>query len=626
MACSRIGRAGRRGFAWRLAWLLALLLWPTAQAFAGESFPDGVTPLFTACYYPDYEGAAAPGPNERCVKRELPAGFRIRGETPSFGDRWFRVEFDVEAHQAGKLYGVYLPSIAQNVAVYLDGSIAGSSTHSDRLDTLNTNIPQLFVLPENLLTPGRHDLHVRIYSGFRGTGRLAPFAIGPLHLLAPEHRRRAWLQFHGPQAINLGVALIGVTSIVLWFRRRNETAFGYFALVCALWIVRNLHLSTVEPWLHPAHFDVVAHGSVLWLTASLHVFCFRMLGKRFRRLEAALWAYALCCTLALFATDRDNFWAVARYVLILPQISALLLAGYLARQAWVRRETATTLLFAATVATVLLGTYDSLLWQNKLPFPRIFLMPYGSLLFAAVAGWALVDRVVRAQMQFERLNRELEHRVREKEADLARNYARLADLERERTIAVERQRILRDIHDGLGSQLLTSISLVERGQMQSGEVALLLRECVDDLRIAIDSLRPTGSDLLAVLGNLRYRLEPRLAAAGISLTWDVRDTPPLPPLDSEGVLNVMRMAQEALTNIVKHAHASHVVITFHFDREAGRHCLTISDNGQGFDLQSVQHGDGLRNMTARGQRSRAQVRMASSPGGTCVTIHLPPSA
>jgi signal transduction histidine kinase len=306
-----------------------------------------------------------------------------------------------------------------------------------------------------------------------------------------------------------------------------------------------------------------------------------------------------------------------------PQLAAVVLVAYLGWQLWIRREADIMLLLIATTGTVLLGIYDTLLWQNKLPFPRIYLMPYASLLFVAVAGWALVDRFVRAQSQFEQLNRELESRVRDRETELAHNYAKLADLERERTIVTERQRILRDIHDGLGSQLLTSISLVERGQMQSSEVAAVLRECVDDLRLAIDSLRPTGADLLAVLGNLRYRLEPRLAAAGIAMVWHIHDTPPLPPLNSESVLNIMRMVQEALTNTVKHARASKVHVTLKFDEKTKRHCLTISDNGCGFDTHNRHRGDGLRNMQMRADKGRASVRIESSERGTTVMILLP---
>jgi signal transduction histidine kinase len=601
------------------ALVLLCLSW---HAPAEETFPPGTIAIVETDYYPDYDGTTIPGVHERNIKQNLPAGIRISGEDASYKDRWFRAAFYVDRTMA-EPQSVYFPNVIQNVAVYLDGNLVGASAELDRPTKLNWNMPQLFVLPAHSLSPGNHDLHIRIYTGIGGTGRLAPFALGPLSELSLVHQRRAWAQFYGPQAISLAVALIGTISFLLWLRRRDETAFGYFALVCVIWIVRNMHLIKHEPALPAFIFYVVTHSSAVWLSAAIYVFCFRMLEKRFPRVEMAWWIYATICTLALSFTDRVSFWPIARAMLAPPQLAAVVLVAYLGWQLWIRREADIMLLLIATTGTVLLGIYDTLLWQNKLPFPRIYLMPYASLLFVAVAGWALVDRFVRAQSQFEQLNRELENRVRDRETELAQNYAKLADLERERTIVTERQRILRDIHDGLGSQLLTSISLVERGQMQSGEVAAVLRECVDDLRLAIDSLRPTGADLLAVLGNLRYRLEPRLAAAGIEMVWYIHDTPSLPPLNSESVLNIMRMVQEALTNTVKHARASKVNVTLKFDETTKRHCLSISDNGCGFDTQNHHRGDGLRNMQMRAHKGYALVTVESSEKGTCVAILLP---
>ena len=67
-----------------------------------------------------------------------------------------------------------------------------------------------------------------------------------------------------------------------------------------------------------------------------------------------------------------------------------------------------------------------------------------------------------------------------------------------------------DMHDGIGGQLIKTLSLVENGKAASHEVAAALQYCIDDLPLAIDSLEPTDDDLLPVLGNLRFRFEARL--------------------------------------------------------------------------------------------------------------------
>jgi two-component system, NarL family, sensor kinase len=89
------------------------------------------------------------------------------------------------------------------------------------------------------------------------------------------------------------------------------------------------------------------------------------------------------------------------------------------------------------------------------------------------------------------------------------------------------------------------------------------------------------------------------------------------------VLNIMRMVQEALTNTVKHARASKVHVTLKFDEKTKRHCLSISDNGCGFDTHNRHRGDGLRNMQMRADKGRASVKIESSEKGTAVMILLP---
>src|SRR5271167_3975429 len=79
----------------------------------------------------------------------------------------------------------------------------------------------------------------------------------------------------------------------------------------------------------------------------------------------------------------------------------------------------------------------------------------------------------------------------------------MAKLERDQATAVERDRILRDMHDGLGLQLISSLRLVEKHELSREQTAALLVEAMDEMRIAIDSVKPTGQDLLVMLGNLR---------------------------------------------------------------------------------------------------------------------------
>lgn len=79
--------------------------------------------------------------------------------------------------------------------------------------------------------------------------------------------------------------------------------------------------------------------------------------------------------------------------------------------------------------------------------------------------------------------------------------------EKDQLLTKERERITREMHDGLGSQLVSTLSMVERGLGSQAHVAESLRRALDDMRIMIDSLDPNTTDFATSLGKLRARLE-----------------------------------------------------------------------------------------------------------------------
>ena len=128
--------------------------------------------------------------------------------------------------------------------------------------------------------------------------------------------------------------------------------------------------------------------------------------------------------------------------------------------------------------------------------------------------------------------------------------------------------------------------------------------------------------LLVLLATLRYRLEPRLQAAGIRLSWEVDSVPRLAWLNPGAALNILRMMQEILTNILKHAraHSIRVATQLHGDHIA----ITISDDGVGFDTNAPREvGRGLKNLQRRAADIGAEVDTSSGPNGTRVQIRLP---
>lgn len=275
------------------------------------------------------------------------------------------------------------------------------------------------------------------------------------------------------------------------------------------------------------------------------------------------------------------------------------------------------LVFAAVLSQSLM-TCAALVLHAGLPLGVIV-----CILFAAVVvhfGRELNRSMIENMMQrlhAQRLARELEL-----------GQQRLLDAQHQQSVLRERQRVMQDMHDGLGSALSSSLVMLERGELDVAQAAVVMRECIDDLRLVVDSLEPTAQDLSTLLGMLRYRLQHRIEAAGVQLRWRMADLPQLPWLEPSLALDLLRLIQEAIANALKHAGATELTLAVRplVARDDGAAIeLLVSDNGCGFDpIDSRAAGRGLRTMHSRAQRLQAELAVLSGAGeGTVVRLRLP---
>lgn len=193
--------------------------------------------------------------------------------------------------------------------------------------------------------------------------------------------------------------------------------------------------------------------------------------------------------------------------------------------------------------------------------------------------------------------------------------------ERERTLLLERQRLMHDMHDGVGSHLVALLRLAESGA-SGAAMAELLRSAIEDLRLTIDSLEPLEHDLATLLATLRERVGRRLEGAGLALHWSMADMPPLPWLEPAQALQVLRLIQEAMTNVIKHAQARTLRLSARQADEVLE--VRVEDDGRGFDTATANPGQGLASMRQRAHSLGATLHWDSTPGGgTRVQLRLP---
>jgi signal transduction histidine kinase len=256
-----------------------------------------------------------------------------------------------------------------------------------------------------------------------------------------------------------------------------------------------------------------------------------------------------------------------------------------------------------------------------------FALQIGSAMEMLLLAFALAYRfnMIRCQaiQDVKRINASIAERLVAREAELTESHEKLREIEHHQTLSDERQRLVQDMHDGLGSSLISALRVVENGKIGECDVAQVLKGCIDDLKLAIDSMEPVERDLLLLLATLRYRLAPRLDSAGISLHWEVQDVPALDWLDPKNSLHILRILQEAFANIIKHTQASEIHVATRI--ESNGVVVSITDNGKGFDMASALQngGKGLSNQLRRAKSIGADIHWTSTDEGTCLSLWLP---
>jgi signal transduction histidine kinase len=212
-------------------------------------------------------------------------------------------------------------------------------------------------------------------------------------------------------------------------------------------------------------------------------------------------------------------------------------------------------------------------------------------------------------------------------AAIAITNARLYERSRELSMLSERNRLALELHDVVSQKLFglvltaeSAATLIERdpaaGRAQVERLQDLAREALDELRALVLELRSPDLERDGLGGALRKHAELQQRLHGVPIDLDVDDTASAGAGDRE----VLRIAQEALHNAVRHAGASRIAMRLDVA------LLEVADDGSGFDPADRQlraRHLGLTSMEERARRLGGRLSIDSSPAGTTVRLELP---
>lgn len=513
---------------------------------------------------------------------------------------------------------VYIPLVNRRVRLELDGRSFHDSSANILWMGPALSEPILARLPQSSANNAAHRLAVVVEIGDYATpAYLSSVYVGPEGGFAQAYKWRHFVDVD-VKVMSLAVqSLLGTGLVLAWFLRPRTTLLTWLALYQAVSVVAII---TMFLGYQPVMRSVIPYVVALmpaWGMLAVGV-ALAFIGVRPPRALAvgivvATAALAIC---ASFPPIGRMIGAVTAVITLC--LGALAGTSILAWGAIVRGKIDARYLLAPAVLLTWFLIRDGYVTMNLSDHAFRLYSPHVALVYVAGLVVVLGRRLAFSYDQLDRSNEVLNARLAQREAELAA----LAEQEKREAAGLvreqERGRLTRDLHDGISGHLVSIIAMAERAETSPIEQAA--RDALNDLRLVIYSLDLGEGDLPLALANFRERLEPQLQRLGVALDWSMADLADVSGVTPGNALAVLRIAQEAITNALKHGPARRITVRGSAAAD-GRASISIENDGCPFVAGSG--GRGLHNMRRRAERLGATVTFEPLDHGTRVVVLLP---
>jgi signal transduction histidine kinase len=518
--------------------------------------------------------------------------------------------------------GVFVPYVRDNATLWVNNTTLGPPSNGNW-----TSRPGLlglsFSVPPSLLRPGNNEIVLLVQRDSQFT-RLGHVYAGPAKAIGEMARAHSFTKVFLPLialTISVMLALVAIALIPLGVER--GFLYGALATAVTIGVGTLFYLDTgvvTSPifWLWYGN-SFGAIGGYLAFVCLINAWA-----------DGPKWVYQGCLvTFTLIAIGT----AIAAPFLVYEAVSIMFMIAVsavmavalpaslylLGRLAWSQKKgdhwLAAVLLI--TPLTALVDLVLSLLGEPQ----AVYFAPLSNLTLLIAVSLALARRGGVLYRQAEQANIILTKHIAAKEAELDTSAKALRAQEAETVIQRERARIMRDVHDGMGGQLLNLLMQARDPDFKREELEETVETAITDLRLLIDSLDSVGDDLEIALAMFKERLVPRLANARVGLDWPSHPLTLERKLTAGEILSIYRILQEAISNALRHGKPTRIEVA-QSGYENGV-VISIDDNGVGM-APDVQTGRGLANMRRRAAEFGGAVAFEKSLlGGVRVILRVP---
>ncbi len=516
------------------------------------------------------------------------------GKDPLPQSIWFRFRLEDGQYQQA----FYVWRFSMNLSVWLNGEFLGDGGKFEEPISRNWNRPFLFLLPKSAWhsqtnTIQTNIIYVRL-GVYPGWGGMAPPTLGSYDALRAAYDSRMMSQITFNQVTAFILLFTAVLAFMLWAADRRSTLYAIFGFVCLAWSTYSFNNFVQEIPFSAKLWWAMVHSGIEWYAVTLALFAHRLYEINWARWpDRFLLGFGIVVTIYYFSIDLYTL-AITNNYLHLVSLGIAFYMVLLSAYCSLQKPTVERISFLGCISLVFIfGIHDLVMnsgivvemWQTQTFFSQLS-APILILTMFVILTRRFILRMVK-------------------------------QIDAEYQIRSERERIFADIHDDVGSKVL---SLVYAAETESQ--ANLARDALREIRTIVTGAIRTNASIELLFATCQAESQERCDAADIELSWTIQGDGAGQASDAMQY-HVQRIVRELMTNCLKHAVTRKIDVNISIGKTSINFTIRDYGNEASEYANLLKKGTGVANIVKRATELKGTVDWSNASPGWRVTIGLP---
>jgi two-component system, NarL family, sensor histidine kinase UhpB len=530
--------------------------------------------------------------------------------------------------RASEPVAIYAPAYGGDIRIVVNGKIIDQNAMTTPVRLNRYRSASVAVVPAGIIHPGQNSIVLEQYNNATNLTAL-PIYAGPAHILsgASAHYLQVARFMRTPIAVAI-ITAIGMAMFLVFFAQKPGRYFCLLGMFLLLLIIKNDTEWTVfdQPVIRFINYVGCAYELMAFLA-----FSFWTNGTAKERAvglaASAVTLFLILVADLIFGLDSQKTVAFRIAIFVLPGSMIVMFVAKRMVEILPTLNAEAQVVFAIITALVIgfLSNLIGMYYPMDIEFTylsSIITQMLTALCLVSLSGFALYFELSRYRAAL-RGNEAMASIVAGHGLELGQQSQRLKSEIERRAVLEERQRFTRDMHDGIGGQLLSLLLKARSGDVAMDEVERDVAQSLNDLRLVAASLDGADDGFMVSLHSFRERASDQLRAAKIALDWQEDERVALIDYGPRETLDVLRIVQEAITNIIRHAQAGRVTLSIGVDNASARLIIAVTDDGIGLRVDVADsRGNGIKNMRIRAARLGGSLSLLEIAGGSGAVLRL----